>query len=43
MTIADVATAYATGGEDQNLLRRVVAVPALPDGLRNHFARLLLP
>lgn len=42
VTIADVATAYATGGEDQNLLRRIVAVPALPDGLKNHFARLLL-
>lgn len=43
VTIADVATAYATGGEDQNLLRRVVQVPALPAGLKNHFARLLEP
>jgi MOSC domain-containing protein YiiM len=41
VTIADVATAYATGGEDQNLLRRIVTVPTLPDGLKNHFARLL--
>lgn len=43
VTIADVAMAYATGGEDRNLLRRVATVPALPDGLKNHFARLLSP
>jgi len=41
VTIADVAEAYATGGEDRNLLRRVAAVPALPEGLRQHFAKLL--
>ena len=40
VTIADVADAYATGGEDQNLLRRVIAVPTLPGGLQQHFARL---
>jgi MOSC domain-containing protein YiiM len=43
VTISDVATAYASGGEDQNLLRRVVAAARLPEGLRNHFTRLLLP
>ena len=41
VTIADVAEAYATGGDDRNLLRRVAAVPALPEGLRQHFAKLL--
>ena len=41
VTIADVAEVYATGGDDQNLLRRVVAVPTLPEGLRQHFAKVL--
>ena len=41
VTIADVAEAYASGGEDQNLLGRVVAVPTLPEGLRRHFAEML--
>jgi MOSC domain-containing protein YiiM len=41
VTIADVAEVYATGGDDRNLLRRVVAVPTLPDGLKQHFAKLL--
>jgi MOSC domain-containing protein YiiM len=41
VTIADVAVTIATGGEDQNLLRRVIAVPTLPPGLKDHFERLL--
>jgi MOSC domain-containing protein YiiM len=41
VTIADVAEVYATGGDDQNLLRRVIAVPTLPEGLRQHFAKVL--
>jgi MOSC domain-containing protein YiiM len=41
VTVADVAEVYATGGDDQNLLRRVVAVPTLPEGLRQHFAKAL--
>jgi MOSC domain-containing protein YiiM len=41
VTIADVAEAYASGGEDQNLLGRVVAVPTLPDGLKQYFAKML--
>jgi MOSC domain-containing protein YiiM len=41
VTVADVADAYASGGDDQNLLRRVVAVPTLPEGLRSHFAKIL--
>jgi MOSC domain-containing protein YiiM len=41
VTIADVAEAYASGGEDHNLLRRVVAVTTLPDRLKQHFAGLL--
>ena len=41
VTVADVATAFATGGEDQNLLRRVIAVPTLPVGLKDHLEGLL--
>ena len=41
VTVADVAATFATGGEDQNLLRRVIAVAALPSGLRDHFEGLL--
>jgi MOSC domain-containing protein YiiM len=41
VTVADVAAAFATGGEDQNLLRRVMAVPTLPPGLKEHFEGLL--
>jgi MOSC domain-containing protein YiiM len=41
VTISDVAAAYATGGEDSNLLRRILKVPTLPGGLREHFARRL--
>ena len=41
VTIADIAAAYATGGEDSNLLRRILEVPTLPGGLREHFARRL--
>lgn len=41
VTIADVADAYATAGDDRNLLRRIVVVPTLPEGLRQHFANLL--
>lgn len=41
VTIADVAAAYATGGEDSNLLRRILEVRTLPSGLREHFAKRL--
>ncbi len=41
VTVADVAAAIAGGRADQNLLRRVIAVPALPAGLRAHFEGLL--
>ena len=41
VTIADVAEAYATGGHDRNLLRRVVAAPTLPEGLKEHFESLI--
>ena len=41
VTVADVAASFATGGEDQNLLRRVIAVPTLPPGLKDHFEGLL--
>jgi MOSC domain-containing protein YiiM len=41
VTVADVAATFATGGEDQNLLRRVIAVPMLPLGLKDHFEGLL--
>ena len=41
VTVADVAAAIAGGRADQNLLRRVIAVGALPPALRAHFERLL--
>jgi MOSC domain-containing protein YiiM len=41
VTVADVAAAFATGGDDQNLLRRVLDVPTLPSRLKDHFERLL--
>jgi len=41
VTISDVAAAYATGGEDRNLLRRILEVPTLPGGLREHFSKRL--
>lgn len=41
VTVADVAASFATGGEDQNLLRRVVAVKTLPAGLKDHLEGLL--
>jgi len=41
VTIADVADAYATGGEDRNLVRRILDVRTLPSGLREHFAKRL--
>jgi MOSC domain-containing protein YiiM len=41
VTVSDVAEAFATGGEDRNLLRRVVAVPTLPAGMKNHLEGLL--
>ena len=41
VTIADVVEAYASAGEDQNLVRRVLDAPTLPARLRGHFARLL--
>lgn len=41
VTIADVVEAYASAGEDQNLVRRVLDAPTLPARLREHFARLL--
>ena len=41
VTVADVAAAVANGREDQNLLRRVIAVSTLPPGLRAHFEGLL--
>jgi len=41
VTVADVAASFATGGEDQNLLRRVVAVTTLPAGLKDHLEGLL--
>lgn len=41
VTVSDVVEAYATGGEDENLLRRIVAVPTLPEGLKSHFAKML--
>jgi MOSC domain-containing protein YiiM len=41
VTVADVAASFATGGEDQNLLRRVIAVPTLPLGLKDHLEGLL--
>lgn len=41
VTITDVTEAYATAGEDQNLLQRILEVPTLPARLRDHFVRLL--
>ena len=41
VTIADVAAAYASGGEDETLLRRILDVPILPERLRDHFAKLV--
>ena len=40
VTISDVAEAYATAGEDQNLLRRIIEVRLLPPRLREHFVKL---
>jgi MOSC domain-containing protein YiiM len=40
VSVADVASLY-TRSDDQDLLRRAVALPALPEGWRDHFRKRL--
>ena len=42
VTIADIVRVYARDGEDYDMLRRIVAVDALPGGLRSFFAEQLV-
>lgn len=41
VTVADVATLLGRDAEDPDLLRRVLAAPALPESLRDHFRERL--
>lgn len=41
VTVADIAALYASDMENEDLLRRVVAVPALPESWRGYFRKRL--
>jgi MOSC domain-containing protein YiiM len=41
ITVTDVVTAYATGMEHPDLVRRLAALPELHEGLRTHFRKRL--
>jgi MOSC domain-containing protein YiiM len=41
VTVADVSALYVSGAEQQDLLRRVVDIPVLPEGWRDYFRKRL--
>ena len=41
VTVADIAALYARDTDDENLLRRAVELPALPEGWKQHFRKRL--
>jgi MOSC domain-containing protein YiiM len=41
VTVADIAALYARALDDEDLLRRAVALPALPEGWKEHFRKRL--
>jgi MOSC domain-containing protein YiiM len=41
VTITDIVNLYTTDSQNQELLRRAVEVPALPDGWKDHFRERL--
>jgi MOSC domain-containing protein YiiM len=41
ITVADVVSLYASDADNQELLRRVSALPALPEGWRDYFRKRL--
>lgn len=42
VTVAEVATLYARESDDPDLMRRVIAIPALPEGWKSHFRERLV-
>src|SRR3954468_4963588 len=43
VTVAEVVTLYTSGGEKQELLRRAIETPALPQAWRDYFRRQMEP
>jgi len=41
VTVSDIVSLYATRGENRDLLLRATRLPALPEGWRDHFRKLL--
>jgi hypothetical protein len=39
--VADIAALYARDVDDEDLLRRAVELPALPEGWKEHFRKRL--